>query len=408
MKKKVIVLGGSLDQKKLVEALKDRGFYTIIIDYNESPPAKAVADKHYQFSWDDREKVLSIAKTEDVELVLTSSIDKAQNIAAYVSDKLSLDFQISFEQAQQTTNKLLMKEIMCKNDIPTAKHIIIKNNDDLLTLKDFSFPAIMKPVDNSASRGIYVVNNYEDVLKYYPSSLKHSESQTVLVEKFIGGYELSVDCFVVNSQAKVLMITKNVTQLYKSTSIILRNLYEPDFFRANKQKIEQICQNIANAFRLENSPLFVQMKIVDDEIFVIELTARLAGGFKSYFLEQTIGINPLEIYLDVLLGKTVKLEPQYSELFTSLNFVLAEKGIFKTVSSIETLQEKQYIDKFLYSKFIGNQVLGTYNGSDRIGAFINSAETMCALKDKINTVYEQIEVLNENDDNILIVEPFLI
>ena len=125
MKKKVIVLGGSLDQKKLVEALKDRGFYTIIIDYNESPPAKAVADKHYQFSWDDREKVLSIAKTEDVELVLTSSIDKAQNIAAYVSDKLSLDFQISFEQAQQTTNKLLMKEIMCKNDIPTAKHIKI-------------------------------------------------------------------------------------------------------------------------------------------------------------------------------------------------------------------------------------------------------------------------------------------
>ena len=42
-----IVLGGTNPHIELINNLKARGFYTILLDYFENPPAKNVADLHH-------------------------------------------------------------------------------------------------------------------------------------------------------------------------------------------------------------------------------------------------------------------------------------------------------------------------------------------------------------------------
>ena len=46
--KKAIVLGGTEDHIKLIELLKNRGYFVILIDYYKNPPAKKAADLHIQ------------------------------------------------------------------------------------------------------------------------------------------------------------------------------------------------------------------------------------------------------------------------------------------------------------------------------------------------------------------------
>ena len=48
--KKILVLGGTAQQIKLVEAAKQMGVYTIVVDYLNDSPAKKVADEAY-LSW---------------------------------------------------------------------------------------------------------------------------------------------------------------------------------------------------------------------------------------------------------------------------------------------------------------------------------------------------------------------
>ena len=44
-----------------------------------------------------------------------------------------------------------------------------------------TYPAIIKPVDSTGQRGIYRINNYDDLVSFFPKVLEHSVSKTVIV-----------------------------------------------------------------------------------------------------------------------------------------------------------------------------------------------------------------------------------
>ena len=45
-KKTAIILGGTIPHCELIQQLKSRGYYTILVDYYDNPPAKVYADMH--------------------------------------------------------------------------------------------------------------------------------------------------------------------------------------------------------------------------------------------------------------------------------------------------------------------------------------------------------------------------
>jgi len=405
--KKVLILGGSFDQKPLVDAFNKHDFYTIIIDYNENPPAKELADKHFQFSWADIDRVIQIGQEEKIDNIATCSIDKAQYIAAYVAEQLGIHFQISSEQAKQTTDKLLMKKIMVDNDIPTAPYVIIQNEAQLNEIKEFKHPVIVKPVDSSGSKGISVVSDLNNLMSSYLKALNESDSKKVIIENFIDGIEYSVDCLVKNGSVEIIGISKNMTTLFNETNIITRNLYEPDLFTKQIKLIKPICQKIAKTFDLKNTPLFLQMKFDGTSIYVIEFTARIAGGFKSYFLQQIIGENPINLYANSLLLKHDSFTFTYSKRYTSLNFVLAKKGTINNISGFSDAHKNGLIDIYLVSKNKGCKITGSLNGGDRIGAFISSATTLKSLYEKTNAVYNSLFIGDSENNNLIIKQPFL-
>ena len=52
-----IVLGGTNPHVTLINKLKARGYYTVLVDYLPNPPASKVADEHIQESTLDKEVV---------------------------------------------------------------------------------------------------------------------------------------------------------------------------------------------------------------------------------------------------------------------------------------------------------------------------------------------------------------
>src|SRR5690554_5886296 len=120
-KQVAIVLGGTFPHISLLEKLKERGYYTVLIDYFENPPAKLYADEHVMASTLDKEAVLEISKQKEASLVISAYIDQANVTACYVAEKLNLPHPYSYETSLNVTNKLLMKNLMINNNIPTSK-----------------------------------------------------------------------------------------------------------------------------------------------------------------------------------------------------------------------------------------------------------------------------------------------
>ena len=156
-----IVLGGTSPHVLLVNKLKDRGYYVILIDYLDNPPAKQVADEHIQESTLNQDKVLEIAKHRKVSLVISTCIDQVNSVCCYVAEKLGLPHPYSYKTSLDVTDKGLMKKIMADNGIPTSSYTLT-NSVEKIDWSKVSYPAVVKPVDCNSSKGVKRVDSDEE------------------------------------------------------------------------------------------------------------------------------------------------------------------------------------------------------------------------------------------------------
>ena len=116
-----IVLGGTNPHIELINQLKQRGYFVVLADYLENPPARSVADLHDRASTMDQDAILELAKKHDAKLVITACVDQANITACFVAEKLGLTHPYSYEIAQKITNKGFMKQVMSEHHILTTK-----------------------------------------------------------------------------------------------------------------------------------------------------------------------------------------------------------------------------------------------------------------------------------------------
>lgn len=336
---KCLVLAGGYDQIALINELKNRGMKVILADYFENPPAKKFADKHYQVSTLDIDLIKDIAVKENVQLITTACTDQALLTVAKISEEIGLPCYISYEIAKNVTNKLYMKEKFIKGNIPTSKYLIVDtlNMNKACKLK---FPLVVKPVDCNSSKGVKKVECRKELKNALVEAIEYSRSKTAIIEEFKEGKEISVDIFVEDGVAKILSISEskkvdinksNAFTIVQSRSII-------DITDKDIEKIKDISQRISKEFKIYNSPMLIQMIINDTEINVLEFSARMGGGTKYKFIETVSGVNIMSKYVDLILGKEVKVIPQNNTKLAFMNYCYSKNGIFERLEGFNELK----------------------------------------------------------------------
>ena len=180
MDKKAIVLGGTSPHIELIKQLQGRGYYVILVDYLDNPPAKKYADLHLQESTMDEDVVLDIAKKYEVSLVISACVDQANITACYVAEKLGLTKPYSYETAKNITNKGYMKKVMVENNVPTTKYVYLEKDDEINELQ-LKYPMIVKPADSCAASGVKKAENREELEQYLKNAKEVSRTGRTVV-----------------------------------------------------------------------------------------------------------------------------------------------------------------------------------------------------------------------------------
>ena len=205
-----LILGGTVPHSELIKQLKERGYYTVLIDYLPNPPAKSVADEHLQETTLDENKVLAIAEERGAELVICGCVDQANITACYVMEKLGRKPPYSYEIAKNVTNKGYMKRMMLEHHIPTSNFVYVDNLEDTNDIR-LRYPVMVKPADSNSSNGVKKANSEEEMLLYLKDALVISRNHRAIVEEFVTGREISAYCFVINGRAKLLMTAERLS-----------------------------------------------------------------------------------------------------------------------------------------------------------------------------------------------------
>lgn len=397
---KIQVLAGGSDQIALINELKKRGHEIVLVDYFDNPPAKNYADKHIVASTLDVNAVKKIAQRENVDIITTACTDQALLTVANVSEQLNLPCYISYQTGLNVTNKAYMKKILLGNNIPTAKYIIL-NNENIDAVKDFVFPVIVKPVDCNSSKGVKKVNNIQELLKYLKEALILSRTKTAIVEEFKEGKEVSVDYYVEGTEAKYLSATTSLKIKNKNAFTILCSDY-PSLNKEQEDIVKKIGVKVAKAFNLKDCPLFIQMIINNNEVNVIEFSARMGGGSKYYLINKLSGVNIMSKYVDLILGEKPSVNPTKQLNFCKMVYVYCHPGIFDHVNGLKELKDRGIVDAYFEYKTKGMKITHAETSGDRPVGYLIVADTSDELIQKLHYVDSHIQVISNKGDDIMI------
>ena len=160
--KKIMILGAGIYQVPLIKTAKKLGLYTIVVSIPGNYPGFELADKVYYENTVDDEKILEIAKEEQIDGIITTGTDVCVITIGKVCDAMGLA-GLSYEAAQIAVDKMLMKTKYEEYGVRTARFrkVLFSDPDIKKTIEGLEFPLIFKSVDSSGSRGITRVDSYD-------------------------------------------------------------------------------------------------------------------------------------------------------------------------------------------------------------------------------------------------------
>ncbi|PWL30498.1 MAG: hypothetical protein DCO96_05845 [Fluviicola sp. XM-24bin1] len=387
--KKLLIFGGGFLQQSLIQRCKKLGVTTVVIDPFDGAPGKETADHFKVVGGQDFEGTFEVIEKYGIDGIITSATDKPLVMMARIAEEFKLPF-FPVKTAAICTDKFRMKEVFQAHGIPCADGHLIETSKDIT-----SYPAIIKPIDNSGSRGVYFCSNEAEAETFIEEAFKHTKSPHLLVESIIEGKEYSVESLHFEDEVEIVQITEKITTEFP-TNVEIGHIAPAEITALEREAIVEIIRTIHNAFEFRYCAAHTELKIKDGNITVIETSPRLGGDFISSDLAPlSTEINMEDQLIAMALGSKLDLpsvQPQYSGAF----FFQFEAGKrIKNLPTLEPLDAMQSLKKIAISVRL-DETIGTIQSSlDRHGYFVlqtSSREGLIEDRDRIfDYVYSNTE-----------------
>lgn len=396
--KKVMIIGAGPLQIPAIKKLKSYGMEVYACDYNVNAEGFLYADKKLLISTIDKEKVLEAAETIKPDHIITSTTDAPVVTVAYVREKLGMQINISYKNAICATNKAEMRKRLKDCNIPIPSFFVCQSLDDFQKMRlNFEKEYIIKPVDSAASRGVKLISNnlsQNQLVGDYNNAVGHSRTGTVIIEEFMEGPEVSVECIIYRGRVFVIAITdKLVCELPYFVEL---GHSEPAVLKDDvKEHIEKVAIKCVEAIGIINGCAHVEMKITPKGPMVVEIAARLGGDYiTSRLVPLSTGIDMVEASVDVEIGRPFEFKPNQNK-GSAIRFLYGSEGIIKSIKVPQELFNLKGVEEIKLYKNTGSHINDLRSSNDRIGHIITSGDTVEKAVCLAEQVLKEIEIITK-------------
>ena len=324
----------------------------------------------------DFEGTSAVVEKYGIDAIVTAATDKPLVMMARIAEKYGFPF-FSVDTARWSTDKFLMKERFELGGIPHARGRLISKLEDA---EDLVYPVIVKPRDNSGSRGVKLCRDVEELRESIGEALENSHLDSVLVEEYIEGPEYSIEGLHYDGKSEVIQFTEKKTTEFPY-NVELGHKQPALLTDEQQETIREIVAKIGSTLRFVNCPSHTELKINDRGFFVIETSPRLGGDYiTSTLVPLSTGINMEDQLLNIALGDSVDTTAGRVDKAAGVEFFQFQEGLVK---SIDPLINSRIMDTDVISFHLklkeGDQIKSIASSLDRYGEFIVLAEDRSIL-----------------------------
>ena len=362
-KKAVLIFGVGPLQESIIKRSKKMGLYTVGIDPCADANCKDCVDAFEVVPGQDYEEHCAVVEKYGIDAIVTAATDKPLVMMARIAEKYGFPFY-SVEAAKWSTDKFKMKERFELGGVPHAQGRLISKAEEA---EGLVFPVIVKPRDNSGSRGVKLCRSKGELEASMNEALEVSKLDTVLVEEFIEGPEYSIEGLHHDGKSEVIQFTEKKTTEFPY-NVELGHIQPANISEENQQKIREIVSKIGSVLHFENCPSHTELKINERGIFVIETSPRLGGDYiTSTLTPLSTGVNLEDELLKISLGESINSQPKAVQ-YSGVRFFSFEEGsVIKHIPNSEFVKTWPHVVDFSFNLKEGEKVNRITSSLNRYG-----------------------------------------
>src|SRR5690625_680014 len=332
-KGKLLIVGASAYQHYIYKTAKQNDIWIGSVDADANAPMFSESDKYWNIDFSDTEAVIKAVKPEGIDAVATINIDQGMKYVEMIKRGLGLPYTHP-KQITTATRKDLMRAKWKERGIMQPELFVYNEQEKNKAKKliSTSDKFIVKPVDNSAKRGINVVEgSMMDIEDKIEQAYNYSKIKKIIVEEYIEGTLLFAATYIKED--------KNIVTLMRQTindSLVQIKFDAPvKLDKAVETKIKNEAVKAAKCFG--NGPFHTEIIIDKDNVpYLIETSPRISYATVS-LSRLTEGFDPVSQLLEDSCSFNVNNHSSRERYYSSLIHIVPPAGAVYDNSNINKI-----------------------------------------------------------------------
>lgn len=399
--KKLLILGGNASSIDIVEAAKRLGVYTIVTDWYDTKrsPAKLVADEYWNEEIFKPELIAQLIKEHHVDGVLTGFTDSYLLQYQKICELSGLPCYATKEVFETTMDKAKFKQLCRDNGVSVIPEYDLASFDPgIINAKN---KVIIKPVDNSGSRGVILCEKPEDFQHCLDFALSFSAKKQVVVEKYLEMDSISISYTFQDGVASLSSTDdRYVHKASNGSAVTCLSLYPSKYTDVYIEKLDGKVREMYKNAGVRNGVVAIQFFTDGRDFYAMEMGHRLTGGQHYTFTQMENGVSVLDFLIHfAVTGKMAEFpivekdNAKFKHTYCHL-YILGKQSKIGRIIGLDYLKKMPEVFHISQEKKEG----------DEIGPEGTSAQKVVGLHLKVNDTNHLKKVLKDIEQNFHIID----
>ncbi|WP_405729216.1 ATP-grasp domain-containing protein [Streptomyces sp. NBC_00028] len=299
------------------------------------------------------------------------------------------------EALQGCRNKHTSRSLFARHGVPSAVSVSVRTEREAADAAALiGYPVVLKPAAHAASMGVIRVHSVDDLPAAYAFAARTAnhgvESTQVLVEEYLDGPEVSVECVTHQGQTTVVAVTRKTVGMPPFFEELAHVVDANDPLLAT---VAPVAVAALDAVGITDGVSHVEIRIVDGRPRLIEVNARIAGDMIGHLVHLATGVDLARAAADIACGRTPDLTPTRCQaaairfIYPAYSGTLTARSVVKPTGGVERVRfQRQPGDQLLLPQDGGNLFTA------RIGFVIATGPTATAAQHRAQEAYRNLDV----------------
>ncbi len=399
----LVAPSGSYRIAPYLQAARSLGFHILVVSDSEHSLVPEVADGitvDFAKLSEAFNTICSTVQSMNILCVLATD-DSCVELCSLVAQFLQLP-QNKPESALLTHRKDLAREALKNAGCRTPDFQVIPLSEVDQRPLSINYPAVVKPLGLSGSRGVIRANNAEELKSACQridrildsTGLKGYTREHVLVEAFLPGAEFAVEGFMIDGKFNLLTIFDKPEPLNGPYFEETYYLTPSQLNRDQKQDLIDEVKRCCVAYQLEQGPVHAEARITPSGAVLLELAARTIGGQCGQLIEFSLG-QKLE---ELVIQGMCRIEPKIREAAEAAGVLMipvTTAGILKRVEGLTSALATEYIKDVEIHIGEGYELKPLPEGSSYLGFIFAQAPTYELVYAALKSAHEKLKFVTQ-------------